>query len=284
MSPGSVGFLFHPAVDRGLASIEAARRRLYQQGLETWEADRPKVDGELRARLRDTIVLVTFGGDGTFLHGGRLALAADIPIIGVNLGRLGFLTEVELSGLVDGLDRFWAGDYRLEPRVALQIRQLRGDRRIRSGIAINEAAVHKLQAGRMIRIGIGLDGQEVGTIDADGLLVSTATGSTAYSLAVGGPILVPTLRDLVVAPMNPFALSVRPLVVGAGETISVKLEREDAVLALDGHPLGRARRGDNLIIEACPQDLKVVRFEEPSRFFFRLRHKIGWGSPLVPTP
>ena len=135
----------------------------------------------------------------------------------------------------------------------------------------------------MLRVEIDVGGQPVGVIDADGVMVATATGSTAYALASGGPILEPTLRDLVLVPLNPFALTVRPIVFPPGQDISLSVLRGPAELRVDG---GRPRRmvqaGDTLRCGSHPSSLKVVRFSPPESFYRRLAEKLGWGRPLVP--
>jgi NAD+ kinase len=135
----------------------------------------------------------------------------------------------------------------------------------------------------MLRVEIDVGGQAVGIIDADGIMVATATGSTAYALASGGPILEPTLRDLVLVPMNPFALTVRPIVLPPGQDISLAIVRGPAEMRVDGARRGRSvETGDTLRCGSHPRRLKVVRFSPPERFYRRLGDKLGWGRPLVP--
>ncbi|TMD98710.1 MAG: NAD(+)/NADH kinase [Chloroflexi bacterium] len=187
-----------------------------------------------------TGLVMTLGGDGTFLAGARLAAPAGIPILGVNLGRLGFLTEVEEPELERGLEQFFG-----------------------------------------LEIDVG--GQAVGVIDADGAIVSTASGSTAYALASGGPILEPTLQDLVLVPMSPFALTVRPIVFAPGQDVTLKVVRGPAEVRVDGGRQGTpVATGDVIRCGAHERRLKVVRFSPPESFYQRLGDKLGWGRPLVP--
>jgi NAD+ kinase len=135
----------------------------------------------------------------------------------------------------------------------------------------------------MLRVEIDVGGQAVGVIDADGVMVATATGSTAYALASGGPILEPTLRDLVLVPMNPFALTVRPIVFPPGQDITLAVVRGPAELRIDGGRRSRAvQAGDRLRCGSHPRPLRVVRFSPPESFYRRLAEKLGWGRPLVP--
>lgn len=280
---GSVGLLLHPQVDRALPGIEAGRRAIRAAGLEAWETDRDGLGAALRAR-RDTRLLITLGGDGTLLAGGRAAAARDVPLLGVNLGRLGFLTELELGDLPSGVERFLAGEHRFDRRTLLDTHVTRGGRRLHRGQALNEIVIHRGADPSLIRLGLAVDGQELGVIDADGVCVSTATGSTAYALALGGPILEPDLDDLVVVPMNPFALTVRPVVCTPTRSLTVELPIHGATLTVDGTAARRLRSGDVVSVGAFRRKLRLVRFSPPERFYDVLRQKLGWGLPLVPHP
>ena len=150
-------------------------------------------------------------------------------------------------------------------------------------IGLNEVVVNRAGDARMLRVEIDVAGQAVGVIDADGVMVATATGSTAYALASGGPILEPTLRDLVVVPMNPFALTVRPIVFPPGQDISLAIVRGPAEMRVDGARRSSAvETGDSLRCGSHARRLKVVRFSPPEAFYRRLGEKLGWGRPLVP--
>ncbi len=269
--------IHHPQVD--MARSQAV---LDEMGIESWRHDR-EVAGE-PAQLDETQLILTLGGDGTFLHGARLALPRGIPVLGVNLGRLGMLTELEPAGMEAGLRRFMAGDFRLEERAGIVGELARGGQVVERSLALNEIMVHRSPSLKLIRFGMSMDSQEIGTIDADGVLIATATGSTAYALALGGPILEPTLSDLVLVPMNPFALTVRPIVLNPNVHVIVSLGNNAATVVTDGFLTWPAEAGDELRIRAYPKRLKVVRFRGPEEFYRLLRQKIGWGTPLVPRP
>jgi NAD+ kinase len=265
------------------AVVDATIKALKDRKVDCWEADRDGPAGALTARLKATNLVVTLGGDGTFLAGARLAAPRGIPLLGVNLGRLGFLTELEAEQIDEGLARFIEGAYRVEERTILQVTLRRDTRNIVRAIGLNEVVVNRAGDARMIRVEIDVGGQAVGVIDADGVMVATATGSTAYALASGGPILEPTLRDLVLVPMNPFALTVRPIVLPPGQDISLAILRGPAEMRVDGARRGRSvETGDTLRCGSHPRRLKVVRFSPPERFYRRLGEKLGWGRPLVP--
>ena len=282
MKDGAVGMLFHPQVDRELAPLREARAFLRERRIETWEVHR-EAASELRGKLTATRLVVTLGGDGTLLFGARLAAPRGIPVLGVNLGRLGFLTEVEPAGLCRGLERFLAGECRFDERMLLCVTLDREGRRSNPALGLNEVVVQRAGETGLIRLGISVGGQEVGTLDADGVAVATATGSTAYSLALGGPILEPGLGDLVFVPMNPFALTVRPIVLSPGRAVTITLLRK-GLMTVDGGPVKRLQTGDRVLVDAYPKRARLVRFTPPERFYRTLRDKLGWGMPLVPFP
>jgi NAD+ kinase len=276
--------LFHPGVDRKLPELAAARRRLEKAGLAVWEVHREASPRELGARLRSTELIVTLGGDGTLLYGARLAAPRGMPLLGVNLGRLGFLTELDLHALDDGLDRYLKGACRIEQRLLLGVTVTRGERVLRRSLGLNEAVIQRGGEGGLVRLRFAVDGQEVGTLDSDGAIVATASGSTAYALAAGGPILEPTVEDLLLVPMNPFALTVRPIVLPPRQALSIHLVRGSGAMQVDGGPARRLRENDVAAVAAYPKRLEMVRFGPPGRFYEVLRQKLGWGHPLVPTP
>jgi NAD+ kinase len=263
--------------------VERTLKALEAHGAAPWKADRDGPVSAITGQLKDTTLVITLGGDGTFLAGGRLAAPRGIPLLGVNLGRLGFLTELDADELEDGISRYFKGEFRLEERNVLQASLTREGKNVARAIGLNEAVINRTGEARLLRVEIDVGGQAVGVIDADGVMVATATGSTAYSLASGGPILEPTLRDLVLVPVNPFALTVRPIVFPPGQDITLKVLRGPADLRIDGARRGRAvQAGDALRCGSHPRRLKVVRFSPPETFYRRLAEKLGWGRPLVP--
>jgi NAD+ kinase len=265
------------------AVVERAQHLLRDRGIECWTAGREEPAAAVTARLRKTDLVLTLGGDGTFLAGARVAAPRSIPLLGVNLGRLGFLTELDEHQLESGLVRFIEGHYRIEERTMLQVQLLRGTRTVAKAVGLNEVVVDRAEDARMLRVEIEVGDQGVGVIDADGAIVATATGSTAYALATGGPILEPTLGDLLLVPMNPFALTVRPIVFPPGQVITLSIVRGPAEMRIDGGRRGRAvATGDTIRCGAHPRRLKVIRFGPPEDFYRRLGDKLGWGRPLVP--
>ena len=233
--------------------------------------------------LRETDLLLTLGGDGTFLAGARVAAPRDIPILGVNHGHLGFLTEIEAEEIQTGLSRYVDGEYRIEARTMLEVTLARKGQRMVHEIGLNEVVVDHSGEARILRLEIDVGGQRVGVIDADGAIVATASGSTAYALASGGPILEPSLEDLVLVPMSPFALTVRPIVFAPGKEISLTVVRGPAEMRVDGQGRGHeVAIGDVVSCGSHAKRLKVVRFSPPESFYLRLADKLGCGRPLVP--
>ncbi|HYL07186.1 MAG TPA: NAD(+)/NADH kinase [Candidatus Udaeobacter sp.] len=265
------------------AVIDRLHAELATRNVTAVEVERDGSVADHAVHLKDADLLVTLGGDGTFLAGARLAAPREIPILGVNLGRLGFMTELEADEMEQGLARFVDGSYRIEERTMLQVGVEREGRSLARGVGLNEVVVDHSGEARILRLEIDVAGQAVGVIDADGAIVATATGSTAYALASGGPILEPTLRDLVLVPMSPFALTVRPIVFGPGQDITLKVVKGPAEMRVDGGRRGRAvATGDVIRCGTYPRQLKVVRFSPPEAFYRRLGEKLGWGRPLVP--
>lgn len=270
-------FVVHaPGADE--SAVQHAIDGLVGQGVDAVEMHR-----DVHVEVKDADLVLTLGGDGTFLSGARLAAPLGIPILGVNLGRLGFLTELESGELQEGLKRFVAGDYRIEERTMLQVTLLRAGRSVVQQIGLNEVVVDHTGEARILRLEIDVGGQAVGIIDADGAIVATASGSTAYALASGGPILEPSLEDLVLVPMSPFALTVRPIVFAPHQDVTLTVVRGPGEMRVDGMRRGHGvATGDSVRCGAHPNRLKVVRFSPPEAFYKRLATKLGWGRPLVP--
>jgi len=233
-------------------------------------------DGLARAGIAAASDLViVLGGDGTLLSVAHEAAQAGVPVMGVNLGRLGFLTEIPVGEAVATLDRFLAGDTALvSPRWLLEARTAAG-----ASYCLNDAVVTKAALARMIELSLAVDGREVTTIKADGLIVSTPTGSTAYSLSAGGPILHPQVPAIVLTPICPHTLSFRPLAVPVTAAITVRLLTggEDVYLTLDGQRGGQMVRDDTVEIRKAPFELHLVT--SPKRSYYDLvKEKLGWAE------
>ena len=224
-------------------------------------------------------MLVALGGDGTFLRGARIGCQRGIPILGINLGHLGFLAGAGPETAEDALRKLVRGQYTVERRLALSVRI--GDDGPHA-LAVNDVVVHKGGVARVIRVGVLVDGEPVGTYSADGVIIATPTGSTAYSLSAGGPIVVPGVDAFVVTAISPHTLAVRPLVVPAAATITVRIldpvpRPEELLVSIDGQATATlAPRQDVVVLRAAEPVL--LAHVTPESFFARLRRKLAWGD------
>ncbi len=224
--------------------------------------------------------LLSLGGDGTLLRAARFLAGRPIPILGVNLGRLGFLTSLGADGLEAGVRRLAAGDYLAEARLALAARVIAADGTVRhSWRSLNDVVLHKGGFARVVRFMVEVDGEPLGAFAADGVVVSTPTGSTAYSLSAGGPVVVPTVDSMVLTPVSPHTLAIRPIVLPATAVVRLRgeCEPESLLATFDGQVGARFHTAETLEIERSSSPVLVVRFSDGS-FFGRLREKMGWGG------
>jgi len=229
----------------------------------------------------DFDLLITLGGDGTLLRGARLVAATHTPIFGVNLGHLGFLTSLAVADLQLGLAALARGDYWMDERSTLEARVSGADGADgESFVAINDAVLHKGGFARVIRLAVhvGPDHQEVGNYTADGIILATPTGSTAYSLSAGGPIVVPNLDCILATPICPHTLVVRPLVLPMDLQLTVTPLSgiEEVILTVDGQDGAYLRPGDHLLVRRGKPTVRLIRLEGQS-FFATLRRKLHWG-------
>lgn len=224
-------------------------------------------------------MVIVLGGDGTVIQAAKRLAGKQIPILGVNFGTLGFLTEVERPRIRQALDAVMMGDYELEQRMALSC-HLHSDRKEDGHIAINEFIVGKRDFGHMITASVYVDDSFLDTYVADALLISTPTGSTAYNLAASGPVLAPGMEAMIITPICPHSLNKRSLVVSSQAQIQVvightKADYEDEAAVLgDGHLLGTVTTGDGIWIEKARETFDMVRLGEVS-FFDKMRSKLN---------
>jgi NAD+ kinase len=224
--------------------------------------------------------LLTLGGDGTLLRGARMVAPYGIPVLGVNLGRLGFLTSIGPEALDEGLAALLAGKTELDERMVLLVEAVAADgRRHGEYFAVNDVVLHRGGVARMIRMRVHAHGEEVGTYSSDGIILATPTGSTAYSLSAGGPIVPPALDCIIATPICPHTLAVRPLVLSPTETVTVEVlsPTEELILTIDGQEAAGLMPGDRLVVQRAPTVLRLVRMPGHT-FFSTLRRKLGWGD------
>lgn len=225
-------------------------------------------------------LVLTMGGDGTLLRGARLAAPHGVPVLGLNLGHLGFLTALGPGELEKGLTSVLAGEVTLDERMVLETQAVAPDGTVHgSSFALNDAVLHRGGVARMIRMAVFAHGEEVGTYSADGIILATPTGSTAYSLSAGGPIVSPAVDCIIATPISPHTLAVRPLVLSAAETVTVELlsPSEELILTIDGQAGAVLVPGDRLVLSRAATPLYLVRFPGQT-FFSTLRRKLRWGD------
>ncbi len=227
----------------------------------------------------DCDLMVVLGGDGTLLSVAR-NYAGGPPILGVNLGRLGFLTEVPREELYPALVEILAGRYEVEPRSLLDVELVREGAETRRFRALNDAVIAKGALARIIEMTLSVDGRHVSRYSSDGLVISTPTGSTAYNLSAGGPILHPHLPVAVLTPICPHTLTLRPLVVPDTSLTEILLEtrRERVFLTVDGQEGAELADGDRIRVTRAPEPVRLLRTSESRSIFEGLRTKLHWGE------
>jgi NAD+ kinase len=225
-------------------------------------------------------LILALGGDGTLLSVGRLVPHDGVPVLGVNLGGLGFITEVSVNEMIPVLTRVLDGDFQVEKRILLDVSLPADDEQPeRTFRVLNDAVIMKKATARIIDLETSVDGVYLCTYKGDGLIIATPTGSTAYSLASGGPILYPTLGAIALSPVCPHTLTQRPLVVSDDSRIRVKVicPDRDVVLSLDGQE--SVLLGSDAIVEVKKSETRVSLIKTPSRSYFDLlRNKLRWGE------
>jgi len=223
-------------------------------------------------------LVIVLGGDGTLLAAARATAEVDVPLLGVNLGSLGFLTEVPVASLYQVLEAITAGRAAIERRSLIECSLLRGKEVLGPYLVFNDAVVNKTTQARLNNYDLFIDGLFVSSYRADGLIVSTPTGSTAYSLSAGGPVLMPSVNAFVITPVAPHSLTHRPLVVPDSVVIEIRLKSDEEVayLSLDGQPGVDLRDGDRVVCRKCAHQVEL--FRTGTDFFEALRSKLKWGD------
>lgn len=222
-------------------------------------------------------VVAVFGGDGTMLYAARIVAETGVPILGVNLGSLGFLTEVKPEEMHTAFENLLTGEYQLENRMLLEVDVSKKEQSLTHYLAVNDAVINKGALARIIELEVSVNSQLVTVTRSDGLIISTPTGSTGYSLSAGGPILYPTLAAFIVTPICPHTLTNRPVVVPDGAVVGVCLRHgTDVMLTVDGQVGMPLQQGDCLQIKKAAPMLHLVQ-SIASPFFKLLREKLKWG-------
>lgn len=224
-------------------------------------------------------LIIAVGGDGTMLHAAALTGSGKVPLLGVNRGRLGFLADISPAEMLENLEQILGGSYTRETRLQLNAKITASDGSERSAVALNDIVLQRRETGRMVDFETRIAGRFVNTHAGDGLIVATPTGSTAYALSCGGPIIEPLLDAVVIVPICPHTLSDRPIVIPADLDIEVKLLRRDdtkAEVSVDGHSLGELDPDDSLLISKSANRITLIH--PPGYDYYGiLRSKLHWG-------
>lgn len=292
----TIGLIGHLNNDRAVYSIKLLIRFLQMRGkqfvLEAETAalirDANMVKAAQRIMDMDSLgqvcdLVIVIGGDGSLLRGARALAKYNVPLLGVNRGRLGFLTDIMPEDIERKVDEVLSGEYISETRFLLDMEVVRNDEVIATADAFNDVVLHPGQFIHMLQFEISVDGVFVTSQRSDGVIVSTPTGSTAYSLSGGGPLLHPTLDAIVVVPMNPHTLSSRPIVVAGHSEIIVLVgehNRAEPMVTCDGHSHVDVQTGDQIRIRKKPQLLQLLHPKDYN-FYERCRSKLGWGGHLL---
>ncbi len=227
------------------------------------------------ADLEGAVLVVALGGDGTVLAASRLFASRGLPILGVQLGQLGFLSEVEPNAVTGALREWAGGRFRTESRLMLELSVFRNGARVYGGVCLNDVVLSRGATLRAVEMAFEIDGEPVARYSGDGLIVSTPTGSTAYSLSAGGPILAPNLEAILVTPLCAHSLWLRPCVISPDSTLRLYLTRPafEPVVVLDGQESFCLEEGDEIWVRRAPFACRLVRFA-PAGYFQRLKRKL----------
>ncbi len=275
----SVGIVVKPNHAEASATASEISAWLAARGIamigEPIPADAIKPENELTL---DADLIVVLGGDGTMISTARLVGDQDVLVLGVNYGSLGYLTDFRIEEMFPALESIISGKYEIDRREMLTAEHWRGDECLVTGRVLNDVVINKSALARIIDIEVKLNGLFVNTFRADGLIVATPTGSTAYNLSAGGPIIFPSMNAVVMTPICPFTLTNRPIVVPDDARIDLTLENENegVVLSLDGQTGYTMKAGDKVVIRKSKTTFNLVQ-PENRNYFDVLRDKLKWG-------
>jgi len=270
-----IALLYHPHKERAWDLANEWRQEILRHG-----APEPVVanawDEERVDQVCHTVDLIlTLGGDGTLLRAARIGAPCGVPALGIKLGHVGFLSGLRPEAFLQNVDRLLKGDYWIEERMMVQARWRRREREMGIYTAINDVVVSRGKLARVIRIEAAVDGQVLQQFALDGAIVATATGSTAYSLAAGGPILAPTVRTMLLTLISPYLSPIRSLVLPEGAKVSLKVETQyTPILTIDGQMDYELQDGDVIETEASPLPARFARLEARTYFYRTLFNRL----------
>jgi len=271
-----IGFAYNPTSDAAVELRERASGWAAMRGLDRWASQAADLQ-TLRRELPTTDILVVLGGDGTFLRAARAVADVDVPLLGINVGKIGFLSMVEAGDLVRVLERLAADEYEIEPRMALGARILGGSALDGQDvhIALNDVVVARGALARVCRLDVSIDESHLATFVADGLVVASPTGSTGYSFSAGGPILDPTARNLIVTPIAGYLTTIRSVVVGASVVVRCRVaDAHEALVSIDGREDVKIAVGDTVEVRALTRPIRLVQPQGSLPFWDLVRKKV----------
>jgi NAD+ kinase len=273
-----IGIVVNPKAPEAEPLSNAVRRWLEDQGRDVWTYPIGNID-ELKSMASRLGLLIVLGGDGTTLSAARLAAPFGVPIFGVNLGRVGFLSETTQEAWQEKLGQVLCGDFWLERRLMLEAEIFRDGQQLATMAALNDVVVSRGRHVRVVRFHLFVDGDRVTTYTADGLVIATPTGSTAYSMAAGGPLLPPQLQNFLVLPVAPHLSFERPIVLHQEAIVKVKVETEHgAVATADGQESSALQDGDEVVIVKHSCESLFARVNESGYFYHRLMQRLSYWS------
>jgi NAD+ kinase len=272
----------YPRMPEAIVEAEAMALYLKEKGIDAPFGS--LYDEELRKRVKkqEFDLLIMAGGDGSVLRAGHLCAPLGVPILGVNLGRLGFLLQIERNEWREYFDKLLNGEAWIENRMMLHAEHVRAGDTLGEWNALNEVVVGRGQTLRPVRLSASVDGRLLTSYVADGLIASTATGSTAYALAAGGPILPPELRNILIVPIAPHLSVDRAVVLSEGANVSITVKGDNTVLSIDGQPSITLMDGDHVDIYAAEVTTQFIRFGDPGYFYRNLTAHMNENSLGLP--
>ncbi len=270
-----IGFAYNPTNDAADELRDRAEGWCGVRGLAHWSAPSSEFETLLR-ELPTTDILVVLGGDGTFLRAARAVSDVDVPLLGVNLGKIGFLSKVEADGLEDVLAQIAAGEYSVDERMSLRgVIRPAGRPGGKAFFALNDVVVARGSLARVVRLDVAIGPSHLATFVADGLIVASPTGSTGYSFSAGGPILDPISRNLVVTPIAGYLSAIRSVVVSPTQTVTARVvDAYEALVSIDGREDVALSVGDVVEVSAGARSIRFVEPDGAIPFWDLLRHKV----------
>jgi len=273
--------MYHPQVSGAAEEASSVSEFLRLRGVNVSAGN--IYDGDLRKQIRENSfeLLIALGGDGTMLRAGHLCAPNQVPILGINMGRFGFLTEISVRDWRELLPRLFETEFWIENRMMLLCEHWQGEDFMGSWLALNEVWVGRGESVRSVQMITRVDGRHLTTYVADGLIISTPTGSTAYALAAGGPILPPDLRNILLVPVAPHLSIDRAIVLAEGSSVNVTVEtNHQAVLSVDGQAPIHLTSGDQVHARASDHTCNFIRFQDPGYFYRNLTPHMS-NNPVI---